>query len=125
MSHIAFTDEQYTSYLLCYPMINNLYPALFDKQKPLPISPETIQLISTDPYIRYTDKELAAFFEIWQTRREYSVSVCMNQSYYGAGGDEAEPIPLEVICDRARHVAVIAVNFDMSNNPRGRGRKRK
>lgn len=117
MSHqfVKFSPEDYAAYKTCYPMMNNLYPAIFDKQYPLPINAETIKRLRDDPYLRFEDAELDAFFQIWLSRREYTCAVCKHQRYYGDTGAEAEPIPAEIVAARAGHLARISEMLNMSN----------
>lgn len=108
-----FSPEQYEDYKLVKPLMVDMYPDTMRPDTPLPLSPAAISRMKNDPYLKYTDEALDNFFEIWQTRREYAMGVCLYQTYYCDDGSLAEPIPLEVIADRAQHLALFArsINF--------------
>ena len=108
-----FTPEQYENYKAVKPMMCDLYPHTMKSHSPLPLSPEAINRMKSDPYIKFTDEALDDFFTIWQNRREYAMGVCLHQKYYCDAGLEQGDIPLEVIANRANHLALYArsINF--------------
>lgn len=112
---MKFTPEMYEAYQRIKPMMMQLYPNVLDDKEPKPINTATIARIKEDPYLRFSDEELAAFFNVWIARREYTLSICKLQTYYGDTGAEVGPIPVEEICDRARHLAKFSEKLNMSN----------
>lgn len=109
-----YEPEEYENYKTVKPLMAHLYPALFGHRIPLPIDPKAKELIINDPYLKSSDKELSDFMEIWCQRREYTLSVCMNQVYFNQRGEETGKIPLEIIADRAYALARVSSRLNFS-----------
>lgn len=112
---IKFSPEMYADYQRLYKPIFDFYPLVFVKDRPLPVDAKTEDLIRTDPYIQCSEEEFNNFFTIWCARREYTASVCKFQVYFNDVGIETDPIPLDIIADRARHLARFSDILNMSD----------
>lgn len=112
---MKFSPEMYEAYQTIKPMMMGLYPLAMKPEDPLPLTIEAQQKMITDPYIRYSDNELAWFFTIWLARREYTMNICRLQKLYDENGVEVCDVPHEVLAERASHLARFTRTLDMSN----------
>lgn len=109
-----FEPEEYANYLKVKPLMQRLYPSLFNSRVPLPIDPVALTLIISDPYLKESDKELADFIDIWCQRREYTLAICMHQVYFDQRGGITSKIPDEVIVDKAYALARVSQRLNFS-----------
>jgi len=120
-----FTKEEYETYQKIKPMLAFLYPVAFLPSKPLPLKEEAFERVATDPYLSVSEEEVKVFFELWQTRREYTQAICREQRYFDEQGRElGEEIPTDILLDRARILARIADKLDFNSHKRPRNGKK-
>lgn len=124
----VFTSEMYEDYKNLKNIFADFYPVVMNSDYPLPLSPEALKLMSSDPYVRASDESIENFFAIWTARREYSIAICNHQCWFSSDGLSKTEMEPEVICKRARHLARMSNLLDLSKSkkkPRSKWRNHK